>query len=219
MWDNPLLRRPAWLSVWLYFLTHAYHGMVRSTEGFRRATESEYPTVLFRGQRVHLKPGQLTSGAKQIAEVSGVPRGTVERIIKKFKSEEMIEELTSPRCSLITVKNWHQYQSSEELNEERMKNKRGMNEDLYKNEEKKKNDDTGDEMKKLSTRICKHLGTLGIDNPEAYLQKIKRECPAEAIRKAWNDWNHGCGIDSPGEFFSRCKAYAKLSKKRKINAA
>jgi hypothetical protein len=218
VWDNPLLRRPAWLSVWLYFLAHAYHGMVRAGESFRKAAESEYPTVLFKGQRMSLKPGQLTSGALQIAEVTGVPRGTVERIIKKFKSEGMIEELTSPRCSLITVKNWHKYQSSEELTEERIGIKRGTSEDLYKNEKNEKNDDTGGD-KILFERICKHLATLGIDNPTAYLQKIRQQCPVVAIRKAWNDWNRGSGIESAGDFFSRCKAYAKISQKREINAS
>lgn len=218
LWDNPLLRRPAWLSVWLYLLTHAYHGMARSGDSFRKAVEAEYPNVLFRGERVRLRPGQLTSGAKQIAEITGVPRGTVEHIIKRFKREEMIEELTSPRCSLITVKNWHHYQSNEELAEERMRNIRGTSEDLYKNEKKEKNDDTGGENI-LFERICKHLATLDIDNPKAYLQKIRQQCSIDAIRKAWNDWNRGCGIDSPGDFFSRCKAYAKISQKLEKNAA
>tara|TARA_B100000315_G_C14476961_1_gene541093 strand:+ start:254 stop:898 length:645 start_codon:yes stop_codon:yes gene_type:complete len=213
MWDNPLLRRPAWLSVWLYLLTHAYHGMMRSGESFRCATEREYPTVLFRGQRVHLQPGQLTSGAYQIAAVTGVPRGTVERITKTFKREGMIEELTSPRCSLITVKNWHQYQSREELIEERIRSKRGTSEDLYKNEKKKKNDKTVDETKILRNAILKHLATQEIGNPEAYLGKIQQECPESAIRKAWNDWKRGMGIESPGQFFCRCKEYAKQSQK------
>lgn len=80
--------------------------------------------------------GQLITSSIKISDGTGVPRGTVERIIKYLKNEELIEEQTTTKFRLITVKNYKIYQPDEEQNEERMRNKRGTDEeqmDTYKN--------------------------------------------------------------------------------------
>lgn len=109
------MQRPAYVSVWIYLLTHA---SVYGNEKF-----------IFNGKSISLKPGQLITGAHKIARITGVPRGTVERIIKTFKNEEQIEVQTNNKYSVITVKKWKEYQIDEKQNEELMRNKRGTNED------------------------------------------------------------------------------------------
>lgn len=123
--DNPLMRRPAYFAVWMDILLAANH--------------DEKISVMFGGKQINLSPGQFTTGAYQIAVRRGVPRGTVERILKRFKSEEMIEVQTDGQCSLITVKKWTHYQKSEEASEERVRNDRGTGEERVrtKQEEKK----------------------------------------------------------------------------------
>lgn len=112
--ENPMMKIPAYRSVWLQLLLTASRG--------------EYE-VSFKGERITLLPGQLTVGAYQLAHETGVPRGTVERILRCFRNEEMIEEQKSNKCTLITILKWSQYQSSEEQNEEPVRNKRGTDEE------------------------------------------------------------------------------------------
>lgn len=109
--DNPLMRRPAYRSVWIEILLRACH---------------DGTSVSFGGKQIELDPGQFTTGAYQMSKATGVPRGTIERILKRFKSEELIEERTDGQCTLITVKKWNSYQKSEEANEERVRNDRGL---------------------------------------------------------------------------------------------
>lgn len=139
VWDNPIMRKPAYFSVFCWMLSEACHGMVKEGEKWREAKEDELPTKIFRGKRIILRSGQFTSGAYQIAENTGVPRGTVERIIKVLKNEEQIEVQTDRQCSLITIKNWKQYQMNEERNEERVRNDRGTTEERVRTTEECKN--------------------------------------------------------------------------------
>ena len=104
--ENPLLRRPAYLAVWIEVLW--------------RATHEETISVMFGGKQVYLKPGQFTTGTYQISVNRGVPRGTVVRILKAFVNEQMIEQRTDRQCTLITVKNWHKYQDREQRSEQRV---------------------------------------------------------------------------------------------------
>lgn len=123
--DNPLMKRPAYRSVWIELLLRATHD----------GTE-----VMFDGKRLNLKPGQLTAGAYQIAVSTGVPRGTVERILKTFKNEEQIEVVSDRQCSLITVKKWSQYQKREEQSEERVRNDRGTSEERVRTKQQGNNE-------------------------------------------------------------------------------
>ena len=104
--NNPILAMPPHrLAVWLYLLLHAAH------DGCERP-----PSVSFQGKQIYLRPGQLTAGAQQIAFATGVPKTTVERSVKLFESEAMIEVQRSSQCSLYTIKNWKSYQSHEAPN-------------------------------------------------------------------------------------------------------
>lgn len=127
------MNRPAYRAVWIELLLRATH------EGME---------VLFNGERLRLKPGQLTTGAYQISKSTGVPRGTVERILKTFKSEEQIEVRSDRQCSLISVKNWDFYQKDEEQNEERVRNDRGTSEERVRTNKECNNADNDENEKK-----------------------------------------------------------------------
>lgn len=141
--DNPYMRRPAYRAVWIELLLEAQHGMKVVGKKRVKKEEAEMKTVLWRGKKMYLKSGQLTVGMKQLSEWTGVPRGTCERIVKCFKNEEMIEEQTSAVFSLITIKNWGQYQNDEEPVEELMRNKRGTDEELMRTPKEWKNGQNG----------------------------------------------------------------------------
>lgn len=68
--------------------------------------------------------------------------------------------------------------------------------------------DADDELERA---IAKHLRTLDIRSPHAYLLKIKKATAYNfpAIRKAWQEWKAG-GIRGVGEFYSRCLHHAGI---------
>jgi hypothetical protein len=120
MWDNPYLRRPNYLAVWVYLLTHASHKEV---------------DVMFKGKREKLLPGQLLTSSRIIHRQTSCPHPTVRRVLAIFaESEAMIELRTDRQKTLVTIKNWAQYQGrSEPRIEPRVSHERATSEPQNKN--------------------------------------------------------------------------------------
>lgn len=118
------MKIPAYRSVWLQLLLMASCG--------------DYE-VMFKGKRITLLPGQITVGSHQLGYETGVPRGTIVRILQCFESEHMIEQQKSNKCTLITILKWSKYQEREHQNEQQMNNKRTSDEhQMNTNQEGKK---------------------------------------------------------------------------------
>lgn len=112
--DNPIVCKDAdHLAVWIYLLTNATH--------------KEYPAV-FAGEKIMLQPGQLITGRKTIGEKFSVHESKVQRILKKFETEQQIEQRSSNNKRLISILSWADYQSSEQQNEQQMNNQRTTDE-------------------------------------------------------------------------------------------
>ena len=106
--DNPIVMKDSdYLAVWIYLLLNATHKEV---------------DMLFKGERITLKPGQLITGRKSIAMKLNITESKVERILKTFKSEQQIEQQTSSCNRLISIVSWNEYQRSEQQNEQRVDN-------------------------------------------------------------------------------------------------
>lgn len=78
----------------------------------------------FNGRPITLKPGQLITGRKHIKGETGINESKVERILKRFISDQQIEQQTSNTSRLISIKNWHIYQNTEQQSKQRVNNKR-----------------------------------------------------------------------------------------------
>lgn len=78
--------------------------------------------VLFQGKRFTLKAGQMTTGIKVIANELSISQSKVQRVLKFFETEKQIEQQTTTKCRLITVKNWEQYQENEKQNDKQLTN-------------------------------------------------------------------------------------------------
>jgi hypothetical protein len=108
--DNPVACKDSdHLAVWNYLLLNATH--------------KEYATM-FCGKKVVLKPGQLITGRKSIANKFKISESKVERILKRFKNEQQIEQQTSPSSRLISIISWDDYQSTEQPSEQPVNNDR-----------------------------------------------------------------------------------------------
>lgn len=65
----------------------------------------------------------------------------------------------------------------------------------------------------IEKAIARHLKTLGVSSPNAYLLKIKQltNYNMDAISKAWKEWKTG-GINSKSQFYDRCLFHAGISR-------
>lgn len=100
--SNPQFSDGDWLKVWLFLLLNATHAPLDR---------------MFGGDRITLEPGQLITSRGAISANVSVQESKVERILKRMKSEQQIEQQADNRSRLITVRNWKQYQQDEQQDE------------------------------------------------------------------------------------------------------
>lgn len=122
---NPVVMKdPDHLAVWIYLLLTATH--------------EDYPT-LYGGKLITLKPGQLVTGRKKIAAETKVEVHKVERILKLFKTTQLIEQQAKPYGSVISIVKWSEYQQNEQQNEQRVSNERATSEQRVSTIQEQKN--------------------------------------------------------------------------------
>lgn len=114
MLDNPVVCKDGdHLAVWVYLLLNATH---------------KEHSVVFKGEKIMLQPGQLLTGRQSISEKLRVHESKVQRILSCFENEQQIEQQKSNRNRLITVLKWSDYQISEQQIEQEMNNQRTTDE-------------------------------------------------------------------------------------------
>jgi len=117
--DNPIVMKDTdHLAVWMWLLLNATH--------------SDYDTI-YEGERVTLKAGQFITGRKIISKELKINESKIQRILKTFESEQQIEQQTNPRCRLISILRWTDYQLDEQQSEQQVNNKRTLNNKNKKN--------------------------------------------------------------------------------------
>ena len=77
IYENPRSNDPDWIALWVYLLCNATW---------------EPKDVIFKGKRITLQPGQLTTGRLEMALATGINDSKIERIIFLLKSEQQIEQ-------------------------------------------------------------------------------------------------------------------------------
>ena len=106
--DNPIVTKDNdHLAVWIWLLLNASH--------------REHPAV-FNGEKITLKPGQLITGRKKLAEECRISESKAKRIISEFKSDQQIDQQTNRHGSLISIVRWNEYQKSDQPNDQPMTN-------------------------------------------------------------------------------------------------
>ena len=98
--DNPVVCKSAEsLAIWIWLLLKA------SWKGGE---------VNFNGKTITLKPGQLPPvSRKTIAKELRVSESNIQRTLKRFESEHLIEQQTGSHSRLITIVSWEKYQTTE----------------------------------------------------------------------------------------------------------
>ena len=97
--DNPITKKPAWLSVWVTLLLLANH--------------DEEHKFIWNGREHILKAGQFITGRKALSEQTGVPQSTIEDVLRFLELHENIRQQKTTKYRLITILNWDDYQKSD----------------------------------------------------------------------------------------------------------
>lgn len=106
--DNPIVMKDTeCLAVWIYLLLNATH---------------KEKSVMFKGKRVTLKPGQLITGIISISKKMKINKDKVQRTLKLFENDKQIEQQTSNKNRLITIVNWDLYQDFDKQNDKQVIN-------------------------------------------------------------------------------------------------
>ena len=70
--------------------------------------------IIFDKQFVDLKRGQFITGRKKLALETGISESKIYRLLDIFKSDNLIEQQTNSRYSIISIVNWDEYQEIEQ---------------------------------------------------------------------------------------------------------
>lgn len=150
--DNPVVCKDAeYFTVWTYLLLNATH------------TECD---MIFNGKRITLKAGQLITGRKSISERFNISESKVQRVMKKLEIEQQIEQQTCSKNRLISIVNWHLYQSTEHLIEQQVNNNRTTSEQQVNTNKNVKNDNNV-KNEKNNTVIFPYLEIIEYLNQKA----------------------------------------------------
>ena len=170
--ENPIATKPAYLSVFLFIVRRANH---------------QKTSIIWNNKKTMIKRGQFITSADKIAQGTGVPRGTVERILKYLENEVMIEEQTTKKFRLISVINYPKYQSNEEQNEEQVRNKRGTTEeqvDTNNNNKELKTIEKNEKVSELSSQVKQLMDIFYKINPTLnWGNKTTRKASEDLIKK------------------------------------
>ena len=177
--DNPIITKDSeHMAVWIYLNCSATH------------IEKD---VIFNGKKITLRRGQMIVSCKEIYEKLKIERNKMDRIIKLFKNEELIEQQTRNHKSLITLSQWDFYQGfNEEQNEELIRNQRGTKQETE-NEKEKRSKREKDKEKEINKnekneRISIHSRQQSADSRQ---QKDDFSFPSEKDLDRW--LNQGTG--------------------------
>lgn len=187
--QNPVVMKDAdYLAVWIFLLLNAVY--------------IETPSM-FAGEKIALKPGQLITSRRVIAEKLSVSESKVLRILNALKSEHQIEQQTSNRNSLISIVRWDLYQESEQQEEQPVNSQRTTSEQQVNN--KRTTNDPTHYKKNLNNNNNiskkKNIKKKKVFTPPT-LEEVKAYCMERNLavdpERFFNYFTAGDWIDSKG---------------------
>lgn len=175
VWTNPNM-----LKLWLLCLMKASH------------KESRF---LFNGKEVSVSSGQFVTGRAVIEKEfnEGVPVDqqivgrTLWRWLKKFENEQMLSITSTTKYSVISIKNWHDYQ----VNDQQVSSARPstvQQVSTYKNDKNVKNDKNINNNSRKSAKRIYDENSIHYQLAQFFFQEIQKNNP-EARPPNFQTWS------------------------------
>lgn len=121
--ENPIFKRSSYFHLWVALLLNANH---------------KDNKMIWNGNLIVIKEGQLITGRKSLSEETGIPESTIEDILGYLETQQQIQQQKTTKYRLITILNWKDYQHSDIKSNNKTTTKQ-QQADTNKNDNKDKN--------------------------------------------------------------------------------
>jgi hypothetical protein len=122
--ENPIFQRSQYVHLWVALLLLANH---------------DERKMMWNGGIIVIHEGQFVTGRKKLAELTGIPEGTIEDILKWLETQQQIRQQKTNKYRLVTILNWKEYQHADTKSNNKATTSR-QQADTNKNDKNVKND-------------------------------------------------------------------------------
>ena len=106
--ENPIATKPKYAWLWTTLLLLANH---------------QETSFIFNNKKTTIARGQILTGRKKLAEITGISEGTVETILNYLQTQQQIQQQKTNKFRLITIPKYNTYQDIQQHNLQQTDNK------------------------------------------------------------------------------------------------
>jgi len=96
--ENPIASKPNYIALWVTLLLKANHKPNK---------------FIWNGETQIINEGQILTGRKELALKTGIPEGSIDRLLNFLENEHQIEQQKTTKFRIITILKWSEYQTKD----------------------------------------------------------------------------------------------------------
>ena len=148
----------------------------------------QHDTICY-GKVIHLKPGQIATGRKKIAQCTDLNENKVYRALTALKSLGNIEIKSTNKYSIITVVNWDKYQdeNGKRTSSEQQTNSKTTTEEHQSNSKTTQHKNGKNGKKEKNIYICSFFQSVWDEYPKKLGKNKVTKAAMEQLEEAGED--------------------------------
>lgn len=148
----------------------------------------QHDTICY-GKVIHLKPGQIATGRKKIAQCTDLNENKVYRALTALKSLGNIEIKATNKYSIITVVNWDKYQeeNGKKTSSEQQTNSKTTTEEQQDNSKRTQHKNGKNGKKEKNIYICSFFQSVWDEYPKKLGKNKVTKAAMEQLEEAGED--------------------------------
>ena len=148
----------------------------------------QHDTICY-GKVIHLKPGQIATGRKKIAQCTDLNENKVYRALTSLKSLGNIEIKSTNKYSIITVVNWDKYQdeNGKRTSSEQQTNSKQTSEEQQYDSKTTQHKNGKKEKKEKNIYICSFFQSVWDEYPKKLGKNKVTKAAMEQLEEAGED--------------------------------
>ena len=148
----------------------------------------QHDTICY-GKVIHLKPGQIATGRKKIAQCTDLNENKVYRALTALKSLGNIEIKSTNKYSIITVVNWDKYQdeNGKRTSSEQQNNSKTTTEEQQDDSKRTQHKNGKKEKKEKNIYICSFFQSVWDEYPKKLGKNKVTKAAMEQLEEAGED--------------------------------
>ena len=148
----------------------------------------QHDTICY-GKVIHLKPGQIATGRKKIAQCTDLNENKVYRALTALKSLGNIEIKATNKYSIITVVNWYKYQdeNAKRTSSEQQNNSKTTTEEQQGDSKRTQHKNGKNGKKEKNIYICSFFQSVWDEYPKKLGKNKVTKAAMEQLEEAGED--------------------------------